>query len=288
MAIREIKKLLKEAMGLNASTVGASNLERAVRYRMKMCDISDINEYQHELKNSDFEVTELIEEVVIPETWFFRNQQSFHALESYIKEEWLLRRKDKKLRILSIPSSTGEEPYSLVMTLDKFGLTTDYFHVDAIDISEKLLIKAKRGVYGKHSFRNKENDYIDAYFDMIDDTYVLHDDIRNAVNYKQGNILKDNLGNGTTEKYDIIFCRNLLIYFDRNTQQKAIENLYNLLNDDGLMFLRNTLNVPNTPGRLHIVKYYLKRLKLKKLQQKNHKLKLQKQLLVELQTSLLL
>ena len=224
-------------MGLNATTVGASNLERAIRHRMKICGIDSINDYRIELDNSDFEVKELIEEVVVPETWFFRNQQSFHALDSYIKEHWILKRKDKKLRVLSIPSSTGEEPYSLAMTLDKFGLTTDYFEIDAIDISEKLLVKARRGVYGKHSFRNKENDFADAYFDRIDDTFVLHDDIRNAVNFKQGNILMDELGNSTKDKYDVIFCRNLLIYFDRSTQVKAIENLYGLLHDDGLLFL---------------------------------------------------
>ena len=237
MAIKEIKSLLKGAIGLNAATVGASNLERAVRHRMKTCGIVDIEEYRKELNKSDFEVKELIEEVVVPETWFFRNQPSFVALDNYIREEWLAKKIDRKLRVLSAPSSTGEEPYSLVMSLDKYGLTTDHFQVDAIDISERLLIKAKRGVYGKHSFRNKENDYINAYFDRIDDTYVLHDDIRHAVNYQRGNLLEDNLGNGNATKYDIIFCRNLLIYFDRATQEKAIENLCKLLRDDGILFL---------------------------------------------------
>ena len=237
MAIKEIKSLLKGAIGLNAATVGASNFERAVRHRMKNCGIGDIEEYREELNRSDFEVKELIEEVVIPETWFFRNQQSFTALDNYIKENWLTTKADRKLKVLSAPSSTGEEPYSLVMSLDKYGLTTDHFQVDAIDISERLLVKAKRGVYGKHSFRNKENDYINAYFDQIDDTYVLHEDIRHSVNYQRGNVLEDNLGNGNTTKYDIIFCRNLLIYFDRATQEKAIENLCKLLRDDGILFL---------------------------------------------------
>jgi len=237
MAIKEIKSLLKCAIVLNAATVGASTLERAVRHRMKTCCIGDIEEYRKELKKSAFEVKELIEEVVVPETWFFRNQQSFVALDNYIREEWLTKKTNNKLRVLSAPSSTGEEPYSLVMSLDKYGLTTEHFQVDAIDISDRLLIKAKRGVYGKHSFRNKENDYINAYFDRIDDTYVLHDDIRHSVNYQRGNLLEDNLGNGNTTKYDIIFCRNLLIYFDRATQEKAIENLCKLLKDDGILFL---------------------------------------------------
>ncbi len=237
MPITEIKYLLKGAIGLIASTVGASNLERAVRHRMMTCGIEDIEEYSKELKKSDFEVKELIEEVVVPETWFFRNQPSFVALDNYIKEEWLAKKVGRKLRVLSAPSSTGEEPYSLVMSLDKYGLTSEHFQVDAIDISERLLIKAKRGVYAKHSFRNKENDYINAYFDRIDDTYVLHEDIRHAVNYQRGNLLEDNLGNGNTTKYDIIFCRNLLIYFDRPTQEKAIENLCKLLRDDGILFL---------------------------------------------------
>ncbi len=237
MSITEIKSLLQGIIGLNANTVGASNFERAVRHRMKICEISEVNEYLSELENSEYEVKELIEEVVIPETWFFRNQQSFIAFDSYIKDEWLVNNKEKKLKILSAPSSTGEEPYSIVMSLDKHGLGGDYFQLDAIDISTRLLSKAKRGVYGKHSFRNKENNFIDAYFDRIDDTFVLHEDIRTSVNFKQGNILEENLGNGTAIKYDIIFCRNLLIYFDRSTQEKAIENLCKFLNDDGVMFL---------------------------------------------------
>ena len=161
MSITEIKSLLQGIIGLNANTVGASNFERAVRHRMKICEINEVKEYLRELENSEYEVKELIEEVVIPETWFFRNQQSFIAFDSYIKDEWLVNNREKKLKILSAPSSTGEEPYSIVMSLDKHGLAGDYFQLDAIDISTRLLSKAKRGVYGKHSFRNKENNFID-------------------------------------------------------------------------------------------------------------------------------
>jgi len=255
MAIKEIKSILKDIIGLNANTVGASNFERAVRYRMKVCGISDIEEYHAELKSSEYEVKELIEEVVVPETWFFRNQQSFAALELYIKEEWLVHNREKRLKVLSVPSSTGEEPYSLAMCFDKYGLTSDNYKIDAIDISTRLLSKAKRAVYGKHSFRNKENDFIDAYFDRIDDTYVLHDDIRNSVNFTQGNLLEKNLGNGTTTLYDIIFCRNLLIYFDRNTQEQAIKNLCTRLKDDGIIFLGHAETGEFISGHLVRSKY---------------------------------
>jgi len=255
MAIKEIKSLLQGIIGLNANTVGASNFERAVRHRMKICKISNVTEYHKELGNSEYEVKELIEEVVVPETWFFRNQQSFIALDSYIKDVWLKNRKEKKLRVLSAPSSTGEEPYSIAMSFDKHGLTSDHFQLDAIDISTRLLSKAKRGVYGKHSFRNKENDFIEAYFDRIDDTFVLHEDIRNSVNFNQGNILEENLGNGTVIKYDIIFCRNLLIYFDRSTQKKAIGNLCKLLKDDGIVFLGHAETGDFVSGHLERAKY---------------------------------
>jgi chemotaxis protein methyltransferase WspC len=235
MALRRIKEMLKNSIGLNVSTVGTSNFERAVRLRMKALELDDLNLYAARLRNTN-ELAELIDEVIVPETWFFRNPASFAALQEYVTSRWKGRALGKKLTVMSVPCSTGEEPYSIAMALDQIGLQPFEYQIDAFDVSHRLLTKAKRGVYGRHSFRNKEDDYRERYFDLVGGTFVLNDRIRNAVNFQQGNLLDKYFGVGG-QQYDVVFCRNLLIYFDRDTQNAAMAKLYAMLDDAGMLLL---------------------------------------------------
>lgn len=235
MSLRTIKDLLKNTIGLNVGTVGVSNFERAVRQRMKMLEIDDVHVYAGKLRTTD-EMGELIDEVIVPETWFFRNPMSFSGLQDFVLHSWKGRLAGKKLMVMSMPCSTGEEPYSIAMALDQAGLHPHEFQIDAFDISPRLLTKAKRGVYGRHSFRNKEDDFRERYFDLVGGTFLIHDRIRNAINFQQGNLLDNYFGIGG-QQYDVIFCRNLLIYFDRETQNQAMRKMHQLLSDDGILLL---------------------------------------------------
>ena len=235
MSLKTIKELLKQTIGLNVSSVGASNFERAVRHRMKALEIADVHAYGLKLRHAD-ELRELIDEVIVPETWFFRNPASFTALQEFAVEWRAGRASGRKLMVLSMPCSTGEEPYTIAMAMDQAGLQPNEYQIDAFDISQRLLTKAKRGVYGRNSFRNKENEFRDRYFDLVGGIYVLNDKMRNAVNFQQGNLLDKYFGVGG-QRYDVIFCRNLLIYFDRDTQNTAMQKFHGLLADDGLMLL---------------------------------------------------
>lgn len=236
MALDQIKKLLQETMGLNSNTVGSSNFERAVRQRMKVRQIDNATDYHIFLKRSEPELRELIEEVVVPETWFYRNHVSFSALEEYVKIEWVEKKKQDVLRTLSVPCSTGEEPYTIAMTYDQVGIPEEMIHIDAVDISTQVLIKAKRGIYNRNSFRNKENPFREKYFTKEGDNYRLDKRIKSLVNFQHGNLLDKYFGI-SRQRYDIIFCRNLLIYFDRQTQECAIDKLHKMLNHDGILFL---------------------------------------------------
>ena len=227
MSLKAIKDLLKQTIGLNVSSVGASNFERAVRHRMKALAIHDVSDYSVQLRHAD-EMREFIDEVVVPETWFFRNVASFTALQQFAGGRRAERSSGRKLMVLSMPCSTGEEPYTIAMALDQAGLQPNEYQIDAFDISQRLLTKAKRGVYGRNSFRNKENEFRDQYFYLVGGIYVLNDKMRNAVNFQQGNLLDKYFGVGG-QVYDVIFCRNLLIYFDRDTQNLAMQKFHKLL-----------------------------------------------------------
>ena len=120
--MKRIEHLLREVIGLDANSIGSGAIHRAVRLRMKVRGLREVDDYLGYLSKSPIERTELIESVVVTETWFFRDPESFCALVRLVKEEWLPEHPAGILRILSVPCSSGEEPYSLVMALLEAGL----------------------------------------------------------------------------------------------------------------------------------------------------------------------
>jgi chemotaxis protein methyltransferase WspC len=231
-----IAALLKEKMGLDAASIGVASVERAARQRLAARGLEDVQVYWTQLSGSEEELQELIEAIVIPETWFFRDPEAFAALVRVVREEWLAKRAEGTLRILSLPCSTGEEPFSMAMALLDGGLPPSRFHIDAIDISTRAIAWAERGVYGRNSFRAKDLGFRDRYFEPVERGYRLSDSVRRQVNFRHGNLLSAGWLHGA-RGYDVIFCRNVLIYFDAATQRRAIEVLGRLLTPPGLLFV---------------------------------------------------
>ncbi len=230
-----IEALLRKKIGLDGSTIGSRQIARAIETRRLACGLPDQQTYLQKLQTSPQELEALIETVVVLETWFFRDRQPFGFLSRYVISEWLPNPKHPILRVLSIPCSTGEEPYSIAMTLLDAGLTPNQFRVDAIDISKEALGKARRALYSRNSFRGNQLQQRKRYFKQTADGYELCQLVRNTVNFKHGNIL-DPLGLAQNN-YDIIFCRNLLIYLDKSARFRAIELLDRLLMPKGLLFV---------------------------------------------------
>jgi chemotaxis protein methyltransferase WspC len=236
MVYPDFETLLKEAIGLDAASVGTSAVERAVQLRMSAGKIRDAQAYWEIVKASAAELQQLIEAVVVPETWFFRDREAFEMLERIAREEWPRTHPDSILRLLSLPCSSGEESCSMAMTLLDAGLPPDRHRIDAVDISEHILLRARSGIYGKNSFRSADLAFRDRHFEKIAHGYRLNDSVRRQVHYRRGNILAPEFAL-TAEPYDIIFCRNLLIYFDRPTQDRAVQVLERLLAPNGVLFV---------------------------------------------------
>ncbi len=231
----DFEGLLKAAMGLDAAAIGPTAIERAVEQRLAACGMADPGAYWEHVQRSQAERQELIEAVVVPETWLFRDRESFAAL-SQIAQDELTRRPDAVLRLLSLPCSTGEEPYSIAMALLDAGIPADRFRVDGVDISTRALARAERAVYGRNSFRGQALAFRDRHFDATAEGYRLHDDVRAQVQFQGGNLFADDFLPGI-EIYDAIFCRNVLIYFDRDTQDRAMGVLKRLLRPTGVLFV---------------------------------------------------
>jgi chemotaxis protein methyltransferase WspC len=227
-----IDELLGRRFGLHTASIGAATLERAVRHRAAACDGGDLHAYWQRLQADADELQELTEAVVVPETWFFRDPAAFGALADFARE-----RAGQALRVLSLPCATGEEPYSIAMTLFDAGLPADSFVVDAVDISARALALARRGDYGRNAFRGEDLRFRERHFEPIaEGRFQVREPLRRAVRWHQANLFADDLLAGRGP-YEAVFCRNLLIYFDRAGQERALRVLDALLAEHGRLFV---------------------------------------------------
>lgn len=230
-----LESILKEAMGLSTSSVGLSSLKHALSRRMRFLEIDNPLHYIKLLKTSPEELNELIEEVTVNETWFFRDEAPFIALRDFAIN-FIKKYKGQPLQLLSIPCSTGEEPYSMAITLIEAGLPRHAFTIDAVDISRRSLAIAKKGIYRSHSFRGPNAQRHQRYFTKTKEGYALDQNIKSLVRFHRGNLihLTHPLTNTT---YQVIFCRNLLIYLDSSFHQQSIDTFDTLLADNGILII---------------------------------------------------
>ena len=245
--VQDIERLLRDTMGLDAETLGANAVERAVRARLatlapEMQDAPVYSLYWQRLQQSPQELQALIEAVVVPETWFFRHREAFKALAQMALDERAARRgtvrEGPPLRLLSLPCATGEEPYSMAMTMFDAGFGASDFTIDALDISEHALALARAGRYGRNSFRGPPESLLfrERYFTRDEaDHYRVIGAVSTQVRWHAGNLfdasLVDRLGT-----FDFVFFRNVLIYFDRDGQRRAIAALERLMRMGATLF----------------------------------------------------
>jgi chemotaxis protein methyltransferase WspC len=236
MAQAAIVAFLGHTIGLSSEAIGAETIARAVRQRMAQCGTSDVQTYLDRLQTSAQELHALIDEVIVPETWFFRDQMPFAYLGRYVMAEWFPSHQHGVLRVLSLACSTGEEPYSIAMALLDTGLAPQHFRIDAVDISQKALRWAQGAVYGQHSFRGDDLVFRERYFEHSHEGYRICEPVRDMVNFIHGNVLDASLL-ADQEPYHAIFCRNMLIYFDEPARSRAMKMLDRLLTPGGVLFV---------------------------------------------------
>jgi chemotaxis protein methyltransferase WspC len=224
-----VRAMLQQASGLDLSQV---TVDRALRERMRKVGIEDRKQYLHQL--GAHETAALIELVVVPESWMFRDADAFAAATAAVQRR-LAGGRVTPVRILSVPCAGGEEPYSMAMALVDAGLAPQSFRIDAMDLSAVAIERARTGRYTRNAFRGQELSFRERHFVAVDDEYLLSESIRAQVCFSQGNLLAFDTASAACS-YDIIFCRNLLIYFDEPTTAAAIANLRTLLADDGVLF----------------------------------------------------
>lgn len=251
-SLLSIAKLVQTRCGLNFTTK-LESLERKIQSRVKALGC-DYEAYDLRLRTIADEWALLIEALTVHETYFFREEQHFEVLCNIAIPEFRKRNKTQ-IQIWSAACSTGEEPYSIAMSLLEHGCPLQSIQILATDIDEKTLGNAKRGWYSKKSFsfRRMSENYLDKYFNVDEDGYRLQAHIRQAVQFKQQNLIELAQERGRS-LYDAIFCRNVLIYFDDVARTSVVQALYDRLNPGGYLFLGHADHLNNMPHAIETVR----------------------------------
>ena len=227
--------LLQQWIGLDPSTIGLAAIDRAVRIRMESIGQSSQSDFVALVRSNTMERDRLVEEIVVAESWFFRDVQVFDFVRRFAITLASMPHRTP-VRILCVPCAAGEEPYSVAMDLLDAGLSADQFTIDAIDVSQRALERAAQARYSPNAFRNADLAFRDRWFLRERGVCVLNDAVKACVHFFWGNLL-DKVFQTQLPSYDIIFCRNLLIYLTSQARWRVEQTLDTLLVPDGLLIL---------------------------------------------------
>lgn len=219
-AIGDLRALLHASTGLAPSD---ADLERAIRDAGVPLP-----------GTSGFEA--LVDRVVVPESWMLRDRAVFDEALRFVQRR-LAARPARPVRILSLPCAGGEEPYSMALVLAEAGIPAARCRIDAVDLSQAAIARARKGRFTRNAFRGADLAFRERWFTLCDDgsgEYVIDAALRAYVGFRQGNLLAPDPCAGESA-YDLVFCRNLLIYFDDATQARAAQAIGALLADDGVL-----------------------------------------------------
>lgn len=197
--------------------------------------ITSYSDYVSKLKTDKTTFDEFINYITINVSEFYRNPEQWALLEKDVLP-YLFEHFGKNIKIWSAACSTGDEPYSLVMLLSKF-MPLDKIKVLATDIDKQVMAKAQLGLYNIKSLKALPDEFLRKYFVKVNDrTYQITDAIKSCVEFKQHDLLKDPY----PSNYDLIVCRNVLIYFTDEAKNNIYQGFQKALKEDGLLFVGST------------------------------------------------
>lgn len=245
----KMRELVARKMGMVINDDDLPHFMSKVRKRMDLLNLETVPEYHNQLvsqRTSDEEWQQLLELVLIKETTFFRNPMQFQSFKNQIVPELLENKRRGPLRIWVAGSSTGEEAYTLAIILKEAQneMMTDLkYQILATDLSHASLAFAQEGVYSARSVKGVPQHLQMKYFSPHKQGYLLSDSIKGTVDFRYQNLVEDTWPPYLIGKWDVIFCRNVIIYFRQRTIKTLIDRFYEMLNDNGYFFAGHSENI---------------------------------------------
>lgn len=254
--VRQLIQLTADKFGFEISENRLNLLTNILNERTQQTGFHSQQDYVSELIHGEWhsEWNLIIDQLTIKQTYFFRNESQFEYLENVIIPEWVQKYSGKtlvlpKIRILSAGCSTGEEPYSIAMSVaDKIRHRNNWdIRIDAIDISYRAIETAQKGVYRRsqrfeENLRQKDPSYLEKFFDTVVESdfqvFRIKNDIRKLVHFSNVNLkVMFEVSPVLLRRYDVIFCRNVMIYFGLDDQIRLVELLERSVEPQGYIMM---------------------------------------------------
>jgi chemotaxis protein methyltransferase CheR len=234
-----LRKFLKDNSGLDLSADKQYLIESRLLPLARKTGLSGIAELVQKLQaGSRTLITDVVEAMTTNETFFFRDKVPFDHFRDHIMPEIIKARANRRsVRIWCAAGSTGQEPYSLAMCLKEMGAALTGWRVEIIatDLSQEVLEKARAGIYSQFEVqRGLPIQMLVKYFKQTGETWQINPELRAMIQHRQLNLLHDFAQLGT---FDVIFCRNVLIYFDQDTKINIFNRLARQIEPDGFLVL---------------------------------------------------
>jgi chemotaxis protein methyltransferase CheR len=248
---RLLRDLIYNYSGLFFDEENSFLLERRLAPRLPFHQLATFRDYYYYLRydrNKDQELSDIMDLLTTNETYFFRESFQLKAFTDEIVPELIAekgRRGERALRIWSAGCSTGEEPYTIAMLLMEIPALVGWrVEIIGTDISQRVLHHARKGLYGTSAFRATDSHFQQRYFQEQEGGFRITDNVRSLVTFSRLNLFDENrspfLG-----KMDVVFCRNVIIYFDLPAKKKVVEQFHNTLNPGGFLLLGHSESLMN-------------------------------------------
>lgn len=232
----KFRKLIYDQSGITFSDTNRSVLDSRIKERLREEKINTVEEYYNLVLADQGEMKTMLDSVTTNLTRFFRNQPHFDALVNYVIPHLLENKKnsvDKTIRIWSAGCSTGEEPYTIAMIL-KDVLPAPYtFSITASDISLKSLMVGQQGFYPTSRITGIPEKYLERFFIKNETGYQVKKELMDTIHFDYHNLTHDS----GAKNLDVIFCRNVLIYFDEAAQLAVIDRFWNSMSPSSYLFI---------------------------------------------------
>lgn len=246
---RLIRDYINERCGIYFDIKSKYLLEKRLSAQLREKGLKDFKDYYYFLRYSDKDAHEFnraVEVLTTNETYFFREEFQLRAFADEILPEILARNStNRTLRIWSAGCSTGEEPYTIAILALESGLFRDWkVDIFATDISQRVLHIAREGIYSESSFRVTRDFFIRKYFEKVGNKYKISDRIKSMVNFGYLNLL-DTEAIDLLGPIDIIFCRNVIIYFNIEAKKTVIGSFFKKISPQGYLLLGHSESLMN-------------------------------------------
>lgn len=219
---------LQRTLGLDPQSIGEITLHHAIDEACAEMQARDAGDLYARVCHSPADWQRFVDCMVVPETWLFRVPEQFDDL---LRHARALPADRRPLRLLSLPCASGEEAWSIAASMVNGGFAVSEFDVTGIDVSARAVAQARRAQYRDTALRGRA---IEAGLEWLDGYLCPVSMLRRSVRFRCGNILAADLF-APGEQFDVVFCRNLLIYLDADARQKALDRLLGVLAEDGLL-----------------------------------------------------